>query len=102
MKPANNGANRGVVSAPLPPFSVGTLLARKVATMKTTSAFLFLCLAVPAFADQAIYDRDPEHSWNRLYRLLYTRTMRDGVLYDQESLEPPFYRRSKFLIEGPS
>jgi len=51
---------------------------------------------------EAVFDRDPQHPWNRLHRLFYSRTTQDGKVYDQESLEPLFVPRSKFLTEGPS
>ena len=50
----------------------------------------------------AVFDRDPDHPWNRLHRLLYSRTTPEGKLYDQESLEPLFLPSSRFLTEGPS
>jgi hypothetical protein len=68
--------------------------------MRHTGAFLVLCLAHPAYADEQIYDRDPGHPWNRVYRAIYHRTMPDGSLYERESLEPPISRRSKILTQG--
>ncbi|MDR3619694.1 MAG: hypothetical protein P4L85_10110 [Paludisphaera borealis] len=49
-----------------------------------------------------VYDGDPGHLWNRLLRLLYSRTAQNGELYTQESLEPLFLPGSRFLAEGPS
>jgi hypothetical protein len=49
---------------------------------------------------EAVFDRDPQHPWNRLHRLLYSRTTQDGKVYDQESLEPFLVPGSKFLTEG--
>ncbi len=51
---------------------------------------------------EGVFDRDPQHPWNRLHRLLYSRTTQDGKVYDQESLEPLLVPGSKFLTEGPS
>jgi hypothetical protein len=51
---------------------------------------------------QTVYDSDPEHPWNRLHALLYSRTGPDGRIYDHEGLEPLFLPGSKFLTEGPS
>jgi hypothetical protein len=51
---------------------------------------------------ETLYHSDPQHPWNRLHRLLYSRTTPDGISYDQESLEPLFLPGSKFLSEGPS
>jgi hypothetical protein len=49
-----------------------------------------------------VFDGDPQHPWNRLHRSLYSRTTQEGVVYDQESLEPLFLSGSKFLTEGLS
>jgi hypothetical protein len=48
------------------------------------------------------YDSDPRHPWNRLHRLLHTRTMPDGRVYDSEDLEPSLTPASRFLTEGTS
>jgi hypothetical protein len=61
-----------------------------------------LSVAADSPARGGIYDPDPRHPWNRLHRLLHTRTTQDGKLYDQEELEPPLLPSSKFLTEGPS
>jgi hypothetical protein len=50
---------------------------------------------------EAIFDRDPQHLWNRLHHLFYSRITHDGKVYDQESLEPLFVPQSKFLTEAP-
>jgi hypothetical protein len=51
---------------------------------------------------EPVFHGDPQHPWNRLHRLLYSRTTHEGKVYDQESLEPLFVPGSKFLTEGPS
>jgi hypothetical protein len=48
------------------------------------------------------YDPDPRHPWNRLHRLLHTRTMPDGRLYEREDLEPSLTPTSNHLIAGSS
>jgi hypothetical protein len=50
----------------------------------------------------AQFDPDPQDPANRLFRHLYSRTMQDGKVYDQESLDPIFLPGSKFLTEGAS
>ena len=40
-------------------------------------------------ATGAIYDRNPEHPWNRLYRAIATRTV-DGMEYGADGAEPYF------------
>src|SRR5262245_59958521 len=63
-----------------------------------------LLLALPnlGLAQNALFDPEPTHVWNRLHRQLYARTTADGTVYAQEGLEPVFVRRSKFLTEEPS
>jgi hypothetical protein len=58
----------------------------------------------PAEADapDTTFDPDPQHPWNRLHRLLYSRATQEGKVYDQESLEPLFIPESRFLVEGPT
>jgi hypothetical protein len=50
---------------------------------------------------EAVFDGDPQHPWNRLRRLFYSRITQDGKVYGQESLEPLFVPGSKFLTEAP-
>jgi hypothetical protein len=50
----------------------------------------------------AVYDRDPEHLWNRLYEALYVRVGPDGRAYGQDRLEPLLWRESKHLLEERS
>jgi hypothetical protein len=57
---------------------------------------------VSSHAQEQLFDRDTHHPWNRLHRLLYSRTTQEGKVYDQESLEPLFLLGSRFLTEGPS
>jgi hypothetical protein len=53
-------------------------------------------------ATETPFAPDPQHPWNRLYRVLYTRTAQDGSIYDQEGLDPVFRPASRFLTEGAS
>jgi hypothetical protein len=48
------------------------------------------------------YDPDPQHPWNRLHQLLYSRAAADGTVYQHEGPEPPFEPSSRFLAQGPS
>jgi len=36
----------------------------------------------------AVYDADPDHLWNRVFRQLYRRTAQDGTEYGSEELDP--------------
>lgn len=49
-----------------------------------------------------IYDRDPDHIWNRLFRLFYMRTGKNGRQYGGEELDPYVRVETRHLIEGPS
>lgn len=49
-----------------------------------------------------IYDRDPNHIWNRLFRLFYMRTGKNGQQYGGEELDPYVRLETRYLIEGPS
>jgi hypothetical protein len=49
-----------------------------------------------------IYDRDPNHIWNRLFRLFYMRTGKNGRQYGGEELDPYVRVETRHLIEGPS
>ena len=40
--------------------------------------------SVETDARETLFDADPQHPWNRLHRLLYSRTTQDGKIYDQE------------------
>jgi hypothetical protein len=49
-----------------------------------------------------LYDPDPNHVWNRLYRSLYGRTGGDGREYGYDELEPLLWSNTKFLLTSPS
>jgi hypothetical protein len=49
-----------------------------------------------------IYDHDPNHIWNRLFRLFYMRTGKNGRKYGGEELDPYVRVETRYLIEGPS
>lgn len=49
-----------------------------------------------------IYDRYPNHIWNRLFRLFYMRTAKNGREYGGEELDPYVRVQTRYLIEGPS
>jgi hypothetical protein len=53
-------------------------------------------------ADDGMFDRDPNHPWNRLHECFFVRTTPDGMTYSREDLAPPFQALSKYLLEGPS
>src|SRR5262249_37015744 len=49
-----------------------------------------------------LYDRDPNHLWNRLYRALYRREASDGKEYGYDELDPLLWAQTKFLLTDPS
>jgi hypothetical protein len=49
-----------------------------------------------------LYDPDPNHIWNRLYRSLYLRSARDGQEYGYDELDPLFWDNTKYLFSGPA
>jgi len=44
----------------------------------------------------------PQHIWNRLYAALLVREDSHGGQYDADSLDPPLWLQSEYLLAGPS
>jgi hypothetical protein len=53
-------------------------------------------------ATQAIYASDPDHIWNRLFRVFYVRHARDGRQYGGDELDPYLWLQTKYLLSGSS
>jgi hypothetical protein len=49
-----------------------------------------------------IYDPDPQHLWNRLFRQFYRRTTNDGQEYGWDSLDPLLWYDTTHVFEGAS
>ena len=49
-----------------------------------------------------LYDPDPNHVWNRLYRTLYRRQGRDGHEHGYDELEPLLWSETKYLLVNPA
>src|SRR6266487_4312492 len=49
-----------------------------------------------------LYDSDPDHIWNRLYRALYQRVARNGKEYGYDELDPILWSTSRYLLTGQS
>jgi hypothetical protein len=49
-----------------------------------------------------LYDPDPNHVWNRLYRSLFGRMGRDGREYGYDELEPLLWSQTKYLLINPA
>lgn len=50
----------------------------------------------------AIYDSNPNHIWNRLYRSLCLRTAKTGHQYGGDQLDPILWSETDHLLSGPS
>jgi hypothetical protein len=50
----------------------------------------------------AIYASDPDHIWNRLFRLFYVRRTGDGQQYGGDELDPYLWLQTKYLVSGSS
>ncbi len=48
-----------------------------------------------------LYDANPNHIWNRLYRSLYRRETRDGHEYGYDELDPLLWVTTKYLLTDP-
>src|ERR1019366_2997865 len=51
---------------------------------------------------QGVYFSDPDHIWNRLFRLFYVRHARDGRQYGGDELDPYLWWQTKYLLSGSS
>ena len=49
-----------------------------------------------------LYDPDPNHIWNRLYRTFYRRESREGHEYGYDELDPLLWVQTKYLLTDPS
>src|ERR1039458_8436241 len=45
---------------------------------------------------QGVYSSDPDHIWNRLFRLFYVRHARDGQQYGGDELDPYLWWQTKY------
>jgi hypothetical protein len=51
---------------------------------------------------RAIYASDPDHIWNRLFRLFYVRHTLDGQRYGGDELDPYLWWQTKYLLSDSS
>lgn len=49
-----------------------------------------------------LYDANPNHLWNRLYRALYQRTTKDGKEYGYDELDPLLWYQTTYLLKDPA
>jgi hypothetical protein len=50
----------------------------------------------------AIYDPDPDHLWNRLFRQFFRRFTEDGKEYGADELDPLLWFDTSYLLNGDS
>ena len=48
-----------------------------------------------------LYDANPNHIWNRLYRTFYRREGQDGHEYGYDELDPLLWVETKYLLNDP-
>ena len=48
-----------------------------------------------------LYTPDPNHLWNRLYRVLYRREAAGGKEYGYDELDPLLWAQTKYLVTDP-
>ena len=59
-------------------------------------------LAVARDSFWSVYDADPDHPWNRVFRQLYRRTAAGGQEYGAGELDPLLWFDTTFLLTGAS
>jgi hypothetical protein len=59
-------------------------------------------LPTGSMAAWAIYDSNPDHIWNRVFRQLYRRTTADGREYGSDELDPLLWFDTTYLLQGDS
>jgi hypothetical protein len=58
-------------------------------------------ILIEAKPDWSVYDPDPEHPWNRVFRQLYRRSA-DGEEYGADELDPLLWLDTSHLLAGAS
>ena len=49
-----------------------------------------------------IYDPDPDHIWNRVFRQFFERKTNDGKYYGMDELDPLLWFDTIYLLSGTS
>ncbi len=68
----------------------------------TVTAQVAETAAPPEKPTWAIYDPDPDHIWNRVFRQFYRRAARDGKEYGLGELDPLLWFDTTYLLSGGS
>ena len=50
----------------------------------------------------SVYDPDPDHLWNRVFRQFFRRTTKDGKEYGADELDPLLWFDTTYLLQGNS
>jgi hypothetical protein len=50
----------------------------------------------------SVYDQDPDHLWNRVFRQLYRRVSANGDEYGSDELDPLLWLDTTYLLDGVS
>src|SRR5262245_35794834 len=73
-----------------------------------TSTTILWLLVTPGLAEgprttaseQAVYDPEPQHLWNRLYEAMAVHPGPDGGMYGRDRIEPLLWPGSKQLLQN--
>src|SRR5689334_19032819 len=75
----------------------------------TKFAILVLCAtssiyysSLPVTENWNLYNSNPNHPWNRLYRSLYLRVADNSQKYGYDELDPLLWYETKHLLSGPA
>ena len=89
-----------LIGLSLPPINSGFIFSRANNHRDGPSLSYF---STPSEAKAwCLYDSDPNHIWNRLYRSLYMRAARKGLEYGYDELDPLIWYNTKYLFSGPA
>jgi hypothetical protein len=77
---------------------------RSIAYATAAIASIWLCwhIATRAAEPAVLFNPDPRHVSNRLYRQLDERTERDGKRHGFDSLDPLLWSETNYLLTGKS
>jgi hypothetical protein len=56
----------------------------------------------PKVSVWSVYDPDPDHLWNRVFRQLYRRVASNGQEYGSDELDPLLWFDTSYLLDGDS
>ena len=79
-------------------------LVRSITYASATIAGIWLCwhISIRAADSTPLFDPDPQHISNRLYRELHVRSDPGGKEYGFDTLDPLLWQETKYLLSGKS